>query len=131
MQMRLARQPRTQIFVVLRRQIDRARKRADVEAGSSRDDGAFAARVNVFDGIYRVGCEARRRVALIRIQEADEVMRHGRELLRRGRRSSNRHVAINLARVGADDFGAEPLRECDREFGLSRRGRSGDHEHAG
>ena len=66
------------------------------------------------DGAARVVRVACGTVALVRIEKFHQVMAHARALrLARGRRSQ-RHAAIDLARIGADDFRIEALGQLER-----------------
>ena len=86
--------------------------------------------MDCFDGSNRVVRIAGGRIALVWIQERDEVMGYGTKLLVVWCSGSDRHVAVDLSRISADDLGIEPLRKLDRETRLSRRGCSREHEDA-
>src|SRR5580704_10911677 len=86
MQHRFERKTIAQPSVILRRERDAAGQRADVEARASRDDCVFATPVDRADSIERVARISRRRITFEGIEKPDEMVRHGRKLLRRWRR---------------------------------------------
>ncbi len=55
-----------------------------------------------------------------------KVMRHAAALLGSRLRGADIHPAVQLTRLGSDDFGAEPLRERHRDRGLPGSGRPHD-----
>ena len=130
MQQRLTREPSAQRIVVASRQVDAARERADVEARSSHDDGAFATTVNFADRVDRVAREARGGVALTGVEKADEVVRHRRELLGVRRRRADRHAPVYLPRIRCDDLGVELSRQPDAELRFSAGGRTREDQDA-
>ena len=59
---------------------------------------------------------------------ADEMVRHAGAECRRGFGRQDVEPAVNLERVGADDFASATLRDGDGEVGFSHRRRPGDDE---
>ena len=114
MDARLAREPLADHRVVGGREHDVSRERAHVETRPADDERAPPARVRAVDGRQRVGDETRRGIPLARIEESDEMMRDAGAvgIARSGR--TDRHPAVDLPRVGANDLRAEPLRQLER-----------------
>ena len=112
MKQRFTREPIAQGLVVLRRERNAAGQRANIKAGSADDDRALSTPSNIADRVERIACVTRRRIALRRIEKADEMMRHARELLRRRCRRTDRHPAIDLPRIRADDLRIELLAQA-------------------
>ena len=132
MDARFVREPIAQRRVVRGRERDVAGQRAEVEAGTADDDRAPAARVDRVDRRAAASRdETRGRIPLVRVEKADEMMRDARALARARRRRADRHAAIDLPRVRADDLGVETLRELERERALAGRGLPGEDQNAG
>src|SRR5947209_9676761 len=117
---RFACQTPAQFFVVCGCQFDRAGKCTNVKSGTAGDDRTAASRMNLFDFCNGVLSESRSRVAFIRVQKTDQVMRYLPELCIAGSRGAHRHSRIDLTRISADDFGLEAAREVDCEVGFAR-----------
>ena len=97
-----------QRFVVLRRKCDVAGKCAEIEPGTTRDDRALPAAVNR----RRSRRERRSRSAPPNSVRADRESQRGdaelpRALLAGRRGGTDRHIAVDLPRIGADDLGIE------------------------
>lgn len=119
---------RTYAFIELRRQTDATGERANIESGSSNDDGSFPALMDLAYCTQRIAGKASRGVAFMRIQKSDEMMRNRAELLRRGSCGTNRHIAIDLARICAYDLGTETSRKRYCEIRFSGRRWSGKNQ---
>ena len=85
-----------------RRGVEPAEQRAHVEAGAADDDRQRPRVRTAAIGAARVCAEARGVVALVGIDDVDQMMRHRRALLRRRLAGADVHAAVDLARVGAD-----------------------------
>ena len=101
---------------------------ADIEPGASHHHGQAAARANGVDAAERLPSEARGVIALVGLDNVEEMMRHRRLL--RGRRLSRGHVhaAIDLARVGAHHLDGEAGGEVNGGRGLAHAGGPADDE---
>ncbi len=123
MQRSLASEPRAQCFVVLRRQRHAADERAKIEPGAAGHDGALSATADIGQRIQCIVGITCGRIALVRIDEADEMVAHPCRLLVGRRRRADRHAAVDLTRVGPDDFGIEAARKLHCQLRLSARSR--------
>jgi hypothetical protein len=96
MDARFVREPRPQRFVAHRRERDVAGERAHVEARPPDDERALSARCDRIDRGEGIVDVPGRRVALVRIEEADEVVRDAGAIGVARRRRPDRHPAIDL-----------------------------------
>ena len=69
--------------------------------------------VDALDRLVRALEEVGERPRRVRLDDADEVMRDGGELLVAGRGRADAHAASDLARVGGDDLDRQPLGDGD------------------
>ena len=112
--------------------IEAVEQRLEVQHRAADQQRHAAALANRRDRRARVGDEARRRIALGRVDDVDQVVRHGRALGRARLRGADVHAAVDERRVDADDLDRTARRERggDRQRGraLARRRRSGQAE---
>src|SRR5690606_39768244 len=82
----------------------------------------------LIDSATRMTREADSRVRFVRLDDVDEMMRHGRAHGRARIRGADVHAAVDERRVHADDLERHVRREIERELGLaaSRRARQTD-----
>ena len=109
--------------------VEAVEQRLEVEHRAADQERDRAARADRRDRRIGIGDEARRRIALGRIDDVDQVVRHRGALARARLGGADVHAAIDERRVDADDLDRMARRERrgDRQRGgaLARRGRSG------
>ena len=112
--------------------VEAVEQRLEVEHRAADEQRHRAARADRRDRRARVGDEARRRVALGRIDDVDQVVRHRGALGRARLGGADVHAAVDQRRVDADDLDRAARRERggDRQRGgaLARRRRPGEAE---
>ena len=79
--------------------------------------------VDLGDQPSRVVDEGRRRVGLRRVEDVDQVVRHGGTLGRAGFGGADVHAAVDQRRIDTDDFQRPTLRGSQRQRGLAAGGR--------
>ena len=92
--------------------------RAQVESGATDQDRQPAARADSGKGARRLRNEVGDGKRLVRVDEVETVMRHPRPVGRRHLGRPDVEAAVDLSRVGRDDFGwnpfsGQPLREVE------------------
>ena len=103
-------------------------QRPDVLPAAAHDQREFAAALDVGD--RRAGCVEvfGERDRFGGVAQVKAVVRDQRALGRRRFGRADFEAAVELAGVGADDFGVEPLREFERPGGLAGGGGADDGE---
>src|SRR5580692_734388 len=122
--LRFPREPFSQSFVVLRREVDPSKQRANIKTGTADDDRSLSALYDIANRRNCVACITSRRIALRRIEKRDEMVRHARQLLCRGRGGADGHPAIDLSRICSDDLRTVRRRELECDIRLSTRRRA-------
>jgi hypothetical protein len=116
----------------LGQRVEAIEQRLEIEHRAADEQRDRAARADRRDRRVGVGDEARRRIALGRVDDVDQVVRHGSALGRARLRGADVHAAVDERRVDADDLDRPARRERggDRQCGraLARRRRSGQAE---
>ena len=117
------------------KRIEAVEQRLEVQHRAADQQRHVAALANRRDRRARVGDEARRRIALGRVDDVDQVVRHGGALGGARLGGADVHAAVDERRVDADDLDRTPRRERggDRQRGraLARCRRSGQAEVVG
>ena len=103
-------------------------ERFDVKAAAANDDSQLAPGVNFIDGAKRELSEFLRVHFFQDRHRPDQMMRHFGESGRVRFGGQKIETAINLKRVGADDFGADLARYIGGELGFSGGGRADDEK---
>src|SRR6185369_14324975 len=104
-----------------------------VEARPADENGERSPAGHVPEGGAGVSGEVGEAERLIRLDEVQAVMRDPAAFVEGRLRGADVEAAVDLAGVGGDDLGGDPLprqalRDVDREPGLAGGGRAGDDE---
>ena len=101
-------------------------QRAKIEAAPADDDWQPSSSADRLDGVSRPAGELSRRVALARVENVEEVMRHSFSLFAGGLSGADLQPAIGLQRIGVDDLGGQLTGYRERQGALADTGGSDD-----
>jgi hypothetical protein len=104
------------------------RKRLDVKPASTNNDRRFSVRMDLIDGVRRGAGKFFRVHVVVKRRCANQMMRSFRERCGIGLRGQKIEAAINLKRIGADNFGLHFTRNVGRDFGFTAGGGADDEE---
>ena len=104
---------------------------ARIEHRAAHQQRQSTSAANLADQLPRIAHEAGSGIGLARIDQIDQVMRHGSQLGRGRFGSADVHAAIDQRRVDADDFDLEALGQPHGDCALSRGGRAEQHDRVG
>jgi hypothetical protein len=108
--------------------VDAGDERPVVEHRAADDERRFLPLENGLDCRKRVVPPAAGRIALVGVDEVDEVMRHPRAQRRAGLGGADVHAAIHQRRVHGHDLERQAPGELERERGLAARRRPEQRE---
>ena len=104
-------------------------QRLEIKHRAAAENRHPAARANVRHACPRIARKRRRRIALGRVDDVDQVMRNARAVAGSRLCGSDVHAAIHLRRINGDDLAVKTRRQGKRDRALARRG--GTHQQDG
>ena len=107
----------------LRQRVDARHQRAAADHRATHQQRNLVLAQDVHHGADRIGAPAPGRVAVVRIDEVDQVMRHFRARACVGLRGADVHAAVHLGRVHRHDLEGAARRELERKAGFAARRR--------
>ena len=111
--------------------IEAGRECTRIEHRAAHQQRQSTSAANFADQLPRIAHEAGGRIRLARIDQIDQVMRHGSQLGRGRFGSADVHAAIDQRRVDADDLDLEALDQTHGDCAFSRGGRAEQHDRVG
>src|SRR3954462_2123017 len=124
----LSRNGLAKLRIRLRKRIQPRNQGAVVEHRAAYKQGRFLPLKDLFDDADGVEAELAGGIALVGIDEVDQVMRHACALGGGGLRCADVHAAVDLRRIDRDDFEWILLSETQGEGALAARGRPEERE---